>query len=265
VATGFGAAVGISLKVEVELRLGKGSGVVFSKGSDNKMTRKIIKDLLPNIHKRKLLTVKIKSDIPQGFGLKSSSAVSNALALACTGLMKKDIGDQKILDTAINASLYSKTTITGAYDDSTACYYGGFVVTNNYKRKILRQEKAQNNLFAIIFLPNDSSRGNLSELKILSNLYYEAYKLASMGEYWNAMTLNGLITSSILSNNYTPVKHCLLSGALAAGMSGNGPAITAVSDAKQVRKVQRALSDLEGNTLVSPLNNVKAKLVKTID
>lgn len=263
-ATGFGAAVGISLKVQVQLTMDEGSGIVFSNCSGNKMVLKIIKDLLPNISRRKL-TVKITSDIPQGYGLKSSSAVSNALALACTGLINKKFSEQTVLDTAINASIYSKNTITGAYDDSTACYYGGFVVTNNYERTILRQEKSQDDLVVIIFLPNDSRRGNLSELKLLSNLYYEAYKLASVGQYWNAMTLNGLITSSILSNNYIPVKYCLSNGAIAAGMSGNGPAITAICDTKNVKNIETALSEFEGNILVSSLSNTKATLVKKND
>ena len=264
-ATGFGAAVGISLKAQVELSVDEGSGIVFSNGSGNKLVLKIIKDLIPNIPRKNLLTVKITSDIPQGYGLKSSSAVSNALALACTGLMEKNISEQTILDTAINASIYSKTTITAGYADSTACYYGGFVVTNNYERKLLRQEKTQGDLFVIIFLPSDPRRGNISELKLLSNLYYEAYKLASVGQYWNAMTLNGMITSSILSNNYIPVKHCLSNGAIAAGMSGNGPAITAVCDAKHVRNIEKALSEFEGNTLVASLSNTKATLVKKND
>lgn len=73
-------------------------------------------------------------------GLKSSSAVSNAVALACKSLVNKEINDDFVLNSAIDASLYAKTTITGAYDDSTACYYGGFVTTDNYKRKILKEK-----------------------------------------------------------------------------------------------------------------------------
>ena len=40
-----------------------------------------------------------------------------------------------LLNSAIDASLYAKTTITGAYDDSTACYYGGLLPQITIKEK----------------------------------------------------------------------------------------------------------------------------------
>ena len=63
-----------------------------------------------------------------------------------------------LLNSAIDASLYAKTTITGAYDDSTACYYGGFVTTDNYKRKIWKRENSPTDISAVIFLPNNKKR-----------------------------------------------------------------------------------------------------------
>ena len=66
------------------------------------------------------MKVNVKSQIPAGVGLKSSSAVSSALALACSGLVGNDLDDNVILKSAIRASLDAGVTITGAYDDSTA-------------------------------------------------------------------------------------------------------------------------------------------------
>ncbi|MGB8165724.1 MAG: hypothetical protein WCF14_12030, partial [Nitrososphaeraceae archaeon] len=65
VATGFGSALGISLKVEVEMVAEKGSGIIFESGNSNKMIDRIIEEVLsPKFITQYLLKIKINSDIP---------------------------------------------------------------------------------------------------------------------------------------------------------------------------------------------------------
>ncbi len=229
IATGFGSAMGISLRVKVEIDSKKGSGIIFQNGGGKTMIKKIIYDIIPSKYlNNNQLLININSEIPSGMGLKSSSAVSNAVALACKSLLNKDMDDENILNTAINASFYAKTTITGAYDDSTACYYGGFVTTDNYKRIICKRENSPTDICAVIYLPNNKKEEILVDLEVLSDIYLEAFHLANSGQYWKAMTLNGVLTSCLLSNSYNITRTCLENGALAASISGNGPAIAAV-------------------------------------
>jgi shikimate kinase len=265
VATGYGSAMGISLNVKVEIISKKGSGLVFQKGGGSLMIKKIIYDVLQSkyINNNQLL-INIKSEVPSGMGLKSSSAVSNAVALACISLTNKEISDEFVLNSAINASLYAKTTITGAYDDSTACYYGGFVTTDNYKRKIWKRENSPTDISAVIFLPNIKKRGDVTRLKLLSDIYLEAFQLAYSGQYWKAMKLNGVLTSSLLSNSYTITRMCLENGALAASISGNGPAIVAVVRESEVQKIKSVLSNLDGRVIISRTNNQKASTVREV-
>jgi shikimate kinase len=265
VATGFGSAMGISLNVQVQIISKKGSGLIFQKGGGSLMIKKIIYDVLQSkyINNNQLL-ININSEIPSGMGLKSSSAVSNAVALACNSLSNKEISDESVLNSAIDASLYSKTTITGAYDDSTACYYGGFVTTDNYKRKILKRENSPTDISAVIFLPNNKKRGDVTRLKLLSDIYLEAFQLAYSGQYWKAMTLNGVLTSSLLSNTYTITRMCLENGALAASISGNGPAVAAVVRESEVQKIKSVLSNLDGRVIISRTNNQKASTVREV-
>ena len=265
VATGYGSAMGISLNVKVEIISKKGSGLVFQKGGGSLMIKKIIYDVLQSkyINNNQLL-INIKSEVPSGMGLKSSSAVSNAVALACISLTNKEIRDEFVLSSAINASLYAKTTITGAYDDSTACYYGGFVTTDNYKRKIWKRENSPTDISAVIFLPNNKKRGDVTRLKLLSDIYLEAFQLAYSGQYWKAMKLNGVLTSSLLSNSYTITRMCLENGALAASISGNGPAIAAVVRESEVQKIKSVLSNLDGRVIISRTNNQKASTVREV-
>ena len=266
VATGFGSAMGISLEVKVEIVSKKGLGIIFQKGRGSPMIKKIIHDMLPPKYlDNNQLLININSEIPSGMGLKSSSAVSNAVALACNSLVNQDINDELVLNSAIDASLYAKTTITGAFDDSTACYYGGFVTTENYKRKLVKREPSPTDVSAVIFLPNNKKRGDTSRLNLLSDIYLEAFQLAHSGQYWKAMTLNGVLTSSLLSNSYTLTRMCLENGALAASISGNGPAIAAVARENEIQKIKSVLSNLDGRVIVSKTNNQKAFTVREIE
>lgn len=265
IATGYGSAMGISLNVKVEIISKRGSGLIFQKGGGSLMIKKIIYDVLQSkyINNNQLL-ININSEVPSGMGLKSSSAVSNAVALACISLTNKEISDEFVLNSAIDASLYAKTTITGAYDDSTACYYGGFVTTDNYKRKIWKRENSPTDISAVIFLPNNKKRGDVTRLKLLSDIYLEAFQLAYSGQYWKAMTLNGVLTSALLSNSYTITRMCLENGALAASISGNGPAIAAVVRESEVQKIKSVLSNLDGRVIISRTNNQKASTVREV-
>lgn len=265
VATGFGSAMGISLNVKVEIISKKGSGLIFQKGGGSLMIKKIIYDVLQSKYlNNSQLLININSEIPSGMGLKSSSAVSNAVALACNSLINQEISDESVLNSAIDASLYAKTTITGAYDDSTACFFGGFVTTDNYKRKILKRENSPTDISAVIFLPNNKKRGDVTRLKLLSDIYLEAFQLAYSGQYWKAMTLNGVLTSTLLSNSYTITRMCLENGALAASISGNGPAVAAVVRESEVQRIKSVLSNLDGRVIISRTNNQKASTVREI-
>src|SRR5206468_4109901 len=156
-------------------------------GSPNRVYEKSV---IWNV-RRTHMTIKVTSIV--------HGAVSNVIAVACKYLMNKEINDDFVLNSAIDASLYAKTTITGAYDDSTACYYGGFVTTDNYKRKILKRENSPTDISVVLYLPNNKKRGDVTRLKLLSDIYLEAFQLAYSGQYWKAMTLNGVLTSALIS------------------------------------------------------------------
>jgi len=260
IATGNGSALGISLAVTAEAEMSKGKGLRFLTGrSDDRLVTNIARNVLPaGTLEKNQVSVRVRSEVPIGFGLKSSSAVSNAIALALSRLVKEKVDDTAVLDAAVRASLDAKVTITGAFDDATACYFGGFVVTDNYARKLIRREKAPDNLYAIIFLPRNTPRGDVTKLRDLSDLFMDAYQLAEAGEYWKAMKMNGVLASAALSSSYKPVLAALEKGALAAGTSGNGPSIAAVAYEDEVDDIKYAFSKFNGKVLVSKVNNQKA-------
>ncbi|HEX9678465.1 shikimate kinase [Nitrososphaera sp.] len=260
IATGNGSALGISLTVTAEAEMTRGKGLRFLTGrSDDRLVTNIAKNVLPvGTLEKNQVAVRVRSEVPVGFGLKSSSAVSNAIALALSKLVRDKIDDMAVLDAAVRSSLDANVTITGAFDDATACYFGGFVVTDNYARKLIRREKAPDNLYAVILLPRNTPRGDVSKLRDLSDLFLDAYRLAEAGEYWKAMKMNGVLTSAALASSYKPVLAALEKGAVAAGTSGNGPSVAAVAYEDEVDDIECAFSKFNGKVLVSKVNNQKA-------
>jgi shikimate kinase len=261
IATGMGSALGISLKVTAEAQIQTGHGIKFTAGRNgDRLIKNIIQKTIPKeIIDGNMISINVDSQIPLGYGLKSSSAVSNAVALACSRMAKEaEIDDYGILDVSTRSSLEAKVSMTGAYDDATACYFGGFTVTDNYSRRLIRKEKAPENLYAIIMLPTDSSRGDIHKLKNFSDLFIDAFELAESGQYWKAMKLNGVLASAALSSSYAPVLDAIEHGALSASISGNGPSIAAVGYEDTVEQIVEALSEFDGRIIVSRVNNEKA-------
>jgi shikimate kinase len=262
IATGNGSSLGISLKVVAEAELGKGRGVKFLTGkNDNRLINNIVRNTMPKeMIEGNQITIRVKSEIPIGYGLKSSSAVSNAVSLACSRLARNEVDDVAVLNAAVGASLEAKVSITGAYDDATACYFGGFTVTDNYAKRLIRRDEAAGNLHAIIFLPRNTPRGDVSKLSMLSDLFTDAFRLAEAGEYWKAMKLNGVLSSAALGSRYAPIMAALERGALAAGISGNGPSVAAVAYEDEVDNIKSALGKFDGRVIISKVNNQKASV-----
>lgn len=261
IATGMGSALGISLKVTAEAQIQTGHGIKFTAGRNgDSLIKNIIQKTIPKeIIDGNMISISVDSQIPLGYGLKSSSAVSNAVALACSRMAKEaEIDDYGILDVSTRSSLEAKVSMTGAYDDATACYFGGFTVTDNYSRRLIRKEKAPGNLYAIIMLPTNSSRGDIHRLRNFSDLFIDAFQLAESGQYWKAMKLNGVLASAALSSSYAPALDAIEHGALSASISGNGPSIAAIGYEDTVEQIVQALSKFDGRIIVSRVNNEKA-------
>ena len=264
IATGKGAALGISKKINVEMETSHGKGVVIEVENKSISSRLINKVIEKIVSKNELAKTKLKisldTEIPTGYGLKSSSAISTAVAMVCAKLFKPRMSDFEILNAGVKASIETKVSLTGAYDDACACYYGGFVVTDNRNKKIVHSEKCLNRVSAVIFIPKSRKRGNIRKLKASSDVFDKAWNLAKKSDYWNAMILNGLTTSTILSSEPKIIPKLLENGALGASVSGNGPSIAAIVKNNAVSKIKNVFSSLDGKIIVAEINNKKAEV-----
>ena len=264
IATGKGATLGISKKVNVEMETSHGNGIeieIQNRPMKSRLINRVIQKIVPKSELSKTkLRISLDTEIPAGYGLKSSSAISTAVAMASAKLFKPQMNDIEILNVGVDASIETKVSLTGAYDDACACYYGGFVVTDNHRKKLVHSEKCLNRVSAVIFIPKSRKRGNIRKLKVSSSDFEHAWNLAKKSDYWNAMILNGLATSAILSSEPKIIPKLIENGALGASVSGNGPSIAAIVRNDSISKIKKIFSSLDGNTTVSEINNKKAEV-----
>ena len=99
-----------------------------------------------------------------------------------------------------------------------------------------------------------TANSNVNRLQTVKPLVEVAYKEALAGKFWEALTLNGLIYSSASGYNPSIAIDALAAGAVAAGLCGKGPAVTAVTPKEKIDSVKAALQKYDGEILQANLN-----------
>ena len=268
IATGKGAAFGISLETDVSIDIDKGSGPIRlidsneGAGLAEGCVRSAFRKLEPetDVHGK----IAIRSEIPISRGLKSSSAVSNAVVLAAVRAAGREMNDRDIILTGIEESMKAGVTITGAFDDACACYYGGAVLTDNRSFEILKQAPMDEDLEVVIHVPDrripKSSVKNLDFSKIAKEVD-KAFALASKGQFLKAMEVNSRAYAKVLDVSEDIVDFARKNGAIAAGISGTGPATVAVCERGSAGPLANILKGREGTVILARMNHTPAREV----
>ncbi len=271
ISTGKGAALGISLKTKVEVQIVEDSrDIEVEIRNDPREGDILVKQAVTEVLRRYSpceygAKVTVDSDIPIAKGLKSSSAVSNAVVLATCEALSKDIDHIEAVNLGVDASLKSDVSLTGAFDDACASYFGGVLVTDNLSRKILKSERVSEELSVVLYVPEEKSYTKNFDRKKLDSLRFiteEVFNLAVKGEYWKALTLNGLIHASALGYSTSNIVDAISAGAIAAGLSGKGPAISAVCTKDKTSEIVELWSRLVGQVIEARVNNEMASVIK---
>ncbi len=268
-ATGRGAALGVKLWTRAKVTLTDQPGSFKGRNlSDPDEDTRLIETTAHHVfskfgaNKRFGAHVETRSNIPVAVGLKSSSAVSNAIALASLRVLGKKVNDIQIVKLGVEASLKAGVTLTGAYDDACACYFGGLVITDNTHRRILKRYRPTDNFRVLIHVPklkkytSDVDRASLRNLSIFVQV---VHREALKGNYWTSLTLNGLVYCKALGYDSTPIREALEEGAIAAGLTGKGPAVAAIVPIRKVERVLSAWDSLPGRIIETSFNFEKAK------
>jgi shikimate kinase len=270
ISCGLGAALGVDLKTEATVRLTDEAGHVETKIlSDPEESPILVEKAINRVLRRFKLEykygayVETESGIPIARGLKSSSAAANAVTLAAIAAIGKEADDLTVVKLGVDAAIDAKVTITGAFDDACASYFGNIVVTENYKRKLLKQFDA-GDYPVLIHVPSQkayTAKSDVGKMALIAKEAKALHRLALSGEYWSAMTLNGFAYSAALEFDTKIAVDALAAGALAAGLSGKGPAIAAVVPEEKVKAVKDAWRRYGGDIIETRINHKKAHIM----
>ncbi len=267
IATRKGAAFGLALRATAlaeSVPKAEGVQVQVSGRVDPSLAVGCAERVLRRSRRKASLAVRVDSEIPISRGLKSSSAVANAVVLASARALGLELEPLQIIEIGVEAALDAKVTITGAFDDACASFFGGIVVTDNRARKIVKVDRFPDGLMAVVQIPKRVITKPSLAAKDFSSIrpqVEEAYRRALRGDYFHALELNSAAYAPILEVDETPARRARAAGAMAAGITGAGPAILALAKPGHLEAVARTLQDGESEVRVVSLNTVESREV----
>lgn len=269
IATGKGAAFAIDLRVKAEVDLDEDykqiSGQVGAIDEDPTLIETCVRRVLERegVRDGYGADVRTTADLPIAVGLSSSSAAANATVLATYDALDRKIEPLEAVKIGIEAAFEANTTITGAFDDASASYLGGGVITDNEKREILDDFDIDPNLDVLIFLPPEKSYTkeiDVERTRLLSEVIDSVYRSALEGNILGAQTVNGLLYSTVLNHDPKPALEALEAGAISAGLTGTGPAVVALSKSENVESIKEVWGTKANEILITSPSRTGARI-----
>lgn len=266
IATGFGSAFGIGLNIQCEAKsIDSGIKCYNDVGASTDLMDLCVNKVFErySVDKNDFgLEIKTESTLPMASGLSSSSASSNAIVAISSKIISEEfnlspLADLEIINLAIDASIEAGVTITGSFDDATASYFGGVVVTDNKNREFIIKEK-MDDYKILVYMPNfhaKSGDSDVNRMKVLAPLVETAFDFAKNKNYFKALNLNGLIYASTLGFDSSIAIDAIQAGAIASGLSGTGSSFVAVSDDASIDDISDVWSSREGRVIETAVDN----------
>ena len=251
-ATGIGAAVAVDLPVRAAVEVtpvqGKGAGELeFEPGSDSPIVRASLLAALRTYFPSAEVKVRthVRSDIPRSRGLKSSSAVGSAVVAAVANAAQQQPSPENVAGLVAEVARSIGQSATGAFDDALACARGGLVVTDNVNLATIRTDELDAGWQAVLWIPRGEHAPSpewAGRFRDVANEARSAADAARAGAYLVAMNRNTELVERVIGYDYRALREELRrKGAIGSGVSGLGPTLAAIADAKSLAAVRRAL------------------------
>lgn len=241
---GIGATVGIDLTTEAKFDV-YGSRrtvkIINDPHEDTKMAEICVRNTFGHfrIEEPEGWSLSVDSRIPISRGLKSSSSACNAIVSEVAEFISKEYGmptfddpEKSVLDMirlGVRCAKDANVTVTGAFDDACGCQLGGLVITDNSKNTLLfRGDTEENDV--ILLIPNAKIRKPSLDVEKFYEISERSKELAELAkkDWHGALTKNGSMIARVVGIDDKVADDAVRMGALAAGVSGTGPAISVV-------------------------------------
>jgi len=230
---GMGSTIGISLRTEADYRPAEKTSIslIDRPNMGDGLVRRCVRRTLEWIGEEPTeYDLTVRTDIPPSMGLKSSSSVCNAVICAVLDYygVRKDPVD--IVRKGVQCARECKVTITGAFDDACGCHLGGLVVTDNTRDELVF--KGPIPLYDVVICVPDRS---IPKSKVPVDAYrsLEGYYRTMLSDvrtrYLDILTANGRYVGSLVGDGNELAAKAISLGALAAGVTGTGPAVAVIA------------------------------------
>lgn len=263
ISTWKGAAFGIDLKTFAKVKLSESeagiSGFIEEMPEGNtRLIERCVELSLERFGLELGGTIQTKSEIPLAGGLKSSSAAANASVLATLDAIGETLPPLEIVKLGVKAAKEVGVTVTGAFDDACASFFGGIVVTDNRNMELIRREEFDSKV--LIFAPSRrafSADTDVKRSRLIAPYVEIAYELALKGEYEQAMTLNGFLYCGALGFETEHMLRALECGVKGVSLSGTGPSYAALVNSDQIKELKSSWEScgIEGRVIETTIIN----------
>ncbi len=240
---------GAALGIEIPVRICVEELPSYSQDIIDAADRNFIKYLIDKFRSiteiRNKFRVVIRSEIPTGAGLKSSSSVSAGLIIGLAAAAGIDMNFMDCLRISCIASREYGVSVTGALDDASASVLGGLVYTDNKLQVIEEHVDVEDRLYALVFTLKDWARprdfsSRIQDLRTFREVFNRIFIFSKKDPY-NAALVNSLYVCHVFGYNYGTIARIMRDyKPECVGLSGNGPAIFVVD--KDVEKLRRLVS-----------------------
>ena len=231
ITTGKGASFGLDLKTWAEVEINN-TGTIDIVMEDNPhedkyLVHRCVSRILDKLAPEEEYGAKVitRSEIPISRGLKSSSAAANAVIRATIDALDMDIDPLQAIRIGTESARNAGLSLTGAFDDACASWFGGICITDNNNEALLRRSHFNEDYRVVIHVAeNRISKQNipLHRISAWSEMMELSFGMVITKDYLRAMMLNGLCISTALSLDQNVVMDAMSRGAVAAAHTGTG-------------------------------------------
>ena len=251
---GIGSTIGVDLTTDVTFSDDVDATNIRIEGSpdmDDGLVRLCVRSAMERvgIDTDTPYSLAVRSMIPPSRGLKSSSSVCNATIAAVLDAYGESMDEMEMLRIGVDCAKEAGVTITGAFDDVCGCHFGGVVFTDNSKNELIGRNDI-GRYDVVLRIPDriiPKNRVSVDRYRERKDEFSEALRIAYERPL-EALTINGRLVAEIIGADTSIIDMALENGAIAAGISGTGPAIAAVTEHGKGKELA---SILGGKTIVT--------------
>lgn len=241
---GIGSTIGIGLRTEAVFEDDRGTTVIAvgRPDTDTGLAETCARRAMETIGAEGGFRLTVRTEIPGSVGLKSSSSVCNAVISSVLDAYGERMDDADRIRLGVRCARECGVTVTGSFDDACGCDLGGLVVTDNRTDRILLR-KSVPGFDVVLCLPDTDVRRNREGMDGYGRLHDTYLALVPMieNDYLRVLTENGRHVGRVTGDATGLTERALSEGALAAGVTGMGPAVSVVVDKGKGGKMAASL------------------------